>query len=170
MEFKKQYIQDFHDSRNSEDEDEYGANIAPEPFEEYEENNEDEVNPDAEYFEAVYNVASVPYDNKRASDVYIDNPDDDKRKRLYFTKIYNRRNPTAKLMVTQRILGEVSNQMKKLHPYGNEITFDKIILQSDGTLLVEIWDTDTYYKHRIDNTFITIEDRDYTVEFDEVLR
>ena len=145
----------------SENEAEQGAEVAPEPFDEY-----------AEEYKNNYpaEVAAEPIDDyvrQRYQDSEASDSDEAVRPREYKLKIYYRRNPNTKLIIDASNFNEVYTQVKKIRPYENSVKIDSVKLNGDNSVVIKVYDTDTYYKHAIHKNSIVLNDQDCMIEFEE---
>ena len=152
----------YHPEVESENEAEYSAEVVPISYDEYEEY---EINPE--------DIAPEPiddYDYRSQRGNHIsDTEEENIRRRCYNTKIYLRRNKESMLVVNQMIFNEIRKEMQSIRPYENNIKIHSMKLNENGTIKIELFDTDTYYKHTVFNKFITYQGSDYIVEFEEIL-
>jgi len=145
----------------SENEDTHGEEVAPEP---YEECTGDDYNnyPDEIAAEPIDDYVRGRYQDSEASD-----SDEAVRPREYKLKIYYRRNPNTKLLIDPSIFNEISGQVKIMRPYENSVKVHSVKLNQDNSVVIKVYDTDTYYKHSIHKKIIILNDQDCMVEFEE---
>jgi len=145
----------------SEIEAEHGAEIAPEPFEEYVEDSHDNYQNEL-VAEPIDDYVRARYQDSEASDT-----EEALRRREFKLKFYYRRTPNVNILVDLSNFNEISAEVKKLLPYENSVKIDSVKLKKDNSVVIKIYDTDTYYKHTIYKKFITLNNQDCMVEFEE---